>query len=430
MKNNVWTVITLTILTTAITGCSLNSNNQEPDFNLNPASTYELLRLTPAQQEMVNHSNDFAFNLFRQIISSKSSNPSLSSKSIIVSPISITYALGMLNNGAAGNTQQQINNVLGFGDTGADSINNFCCKMLKSAPALDTLTQIMIANTIFMNQGYELKPDFKHKAKTYYNADPMTLNFYDDRTLGIINRWASDNTQQMIDRVLDESTFDPRAVSYLLNAIYFKGSWTFRFDKEKTVEEKFIHAGNSDEVTLRPMMRQKNDFEYAETDDYQALRLPYGNGSFQMTVLLPKAKNEDLNDIPAVPSSEVWNQINQNMSTALVDVKLPGFETDTDIDLMEIMSALGMPDAFNPETADFSKFCDEPTYIDLMKQVAKIKLDEEGTEAAAVTVIGMRKNAVGDTPRPVNFHANHPFIYVISEQNTGAILFIGMYTGY
>ena len=175
------------------------------------------------------------------------------------------------------------------------------------------------------------------------------------------------------------------------------------------------------------MMHQMAEFQYGETADYQALRLPYGNGSFVMTVLLSKT---NIRAVPQVPTAEVWQQLNQEMYTKKVDVKLPRFETNTEIDLIGIMSALGMPDAFNSSKANFCYFCNQdPVWIGLMKQVAKIKLDEEGTEAAAVTIIGITDGAEGPSPNYVIFHANHPFLYVISEQETGAIFFIGQFTG-
>jgi serpin B len=414
-KTAMWAAVALTMAaTTAVTGCS--SDSEESVRPYNPFKAVTTMNLTRAEQELVNHSNDFAFNLFSKAQDGK--------KSQIVSPISITYALGMLNNGAAGETQAQINNVLGFGNAGADSINTFCWKMLNVAPALDPQTRVMIANNIFLNKDFELKPDFIQKAKTFYNAEPETRDFHDGQTLGVINQWASDHTEQMIKKVLDENSFNPEAVSYLLNAIYFKGSWSRKFDKASTVDEPFNHAGDTEELTIRPMMHQTAKFEYGENNDLQALRLPYGNGSFQMTVLLPKAET---NALPKVPTVEEWQQMSQRMDSVLVDVKLPRFETDTDIDLKSIMSALGMTNAFDWEKADFRNFCNKSTYIGLMKQSAKIKLDEEGTEAAAVTTIGVYTNSV---PISINFHANHPFLYIISEKQTGAIFFIGQYTGY
>ena len=179
------------------------------------------------------------------------------------------------------------------------------------------------------------------------------------------------------------------------------------------------------------MMHSNEHFEYAEIDGYQVLRLPYGNKSYQMTILLPIVEDNKLNALPAVPSAETWSKINKNMDSYLVDLKLPRIDTNTDIELPDIMSALGMPDAFNADKADFSNFCDTETCIGMMKQVAAINLDEEGTEASAVTVIGMVNTAfTPDTPQIKYFHANHPFIYIISEISSNAIFFIGQYTGY
>ncbi len=420
MKKSMKGAIALAMMAmTVVTGCSSDSDSQEPTVNIDPVEPPSSFELTRAEQEMVNESNDFAFNLFREVQDGV--------KSQIVSPISITYALGMLNNGAAGETQAQINEVLGFGDTGADGINAFCYKMLNMASTLDPLTKVMIANTIYMNKGYELQTEFVKKANTFYNAEPETRDFHDGKTRDVINKWGSDHTEGMIEEALKEDEFDPDVVSYLLNAIYFKGSWKKKFDKAQTMKEAFEHAGDTEEMTYADMMHQTTNFEYAETDDCQALRLPYGNGSFQMTVLLPKGKT---NALPKVPTAEEWQTLNEQMDSTLVDVWLPRFETDTDIDLKPIMTKLGMPDAFNPFKADFRNFCNVSTYIDLMKQVAKIKVDEEGTEAAAVTVIGMVKTSIGPKPQSVTFRADHPFLYVISEKKTGAVLFIGQYTGY
>ena len=422
-KGIMWAAIALTMMATAaLSGCSSDSNSVEPVFVIDPVEPPTSMELTRAEQTLVNQSNAFAFNLFRMAQDEV--------KSQILSPLSITYALGMLNNGAAGETLAQINKVLGFEKTGADSINAFCYKMLNMAPALDPLTKVMIANNIYVNKNYTLNPEFVQKANVFYNAEPETRDFKDGKTLDVINQWASDHTEQMIQKVLDEKEFNIHAVSYLLNAIYFNGAWTLKFDKEETVDEVFNHAGNTDELIWRPMMHKTAFFNYGENDDYQALRLPYGNESFTMTVMLPKKDTYEA--VPKVPTAEEWESLNRRMVGKTVDVKLPRIETDTDIDLKSIMIALGMPDAFNEKKADFRYFCNADVYIGLMKQVAKIKLDEEGTEAAAVTVIGVDYALGPDTEEPkiINFHANHPFLYVISERKTGAIFFIGQYTGY
>ena len=411
-----WAAVALMMLT----ACS--SDNDESIVN--PENNERTpITLTRAEQELVTGNNDFAFNLFR-IAGPRKIWVEDPEKGIILSPISITYALGMLNNGAAGETLQQINKVLGFNN--ADEVNAFCKKMLTEAPHLDKLTKVQIANNIYVNKDYTLNPVFVEKANDYYNAQPETRDFADGKTLDVINRWASDYTEQMIEKVLSETEFNPYAVSYLLNAIYFKGVWAEKFKKEETKEEEFKYAG---EVS---MMHLEHEFLYADKGDYEALQLPYGNGAYSMTILLPK-EGKSTYDIAQGLTAESWKTLWQKgvpSGGAVVDVKLPRFETKTDVDLVETMSLLGMSNAFDPHKAEFPDFCNVPTYIELMKQVARIKVSEEGTEAAAVTVIGMGKMAsLPSEPIHVNFHANHPFIYIISEQSTGAIFFIGHYTG-
>lgn len=407
-----WAAIALMMVTTW-SACSKSEDDATPD---NKNNELRKISLTRAEQDLVNESNNFAFSLFRQVTSDKSE---------IVSPISITYALGMLNNGAAGETQKEINKVLGFGTAGADSINAFCRKMLTEAPTLDKLTKVMIANTIYMNKDYELKSDFINKAKTFYDAEPETRDFHDGKTMDVINQWASDHTEKMIEKVLNEQSFNPDAVSYLLNAIYFKGTWAEKFDKDNTKDETFKGYSADKQV---PMMHQEHEFNYAETDDCQALCLPYGNKAYRMTILLPK-EGKTINDVLKNLTAESWERY-QFMDRAYVDLKLPRFESTTDVGLNDIMSALGMPRAFDPYLAEFPNFCNVPTFIGMMKQVAKIKLNEEGTEAAAVTVIGEYVSAIEPSePQHVQFFANRPFLYVISEQSTGAIFFIGQYMG-
>lgn len=413
-KSMIWVTIALMIPT--MVACSNNDETSDEPLS-NEDNELKYISLTRAEQELVGENNAFAFNLFRKVAEEP--------KSAIVSPISITYALGMLNNGASGETQAEINRVLGFGNAGADGINAFCQKMLTEAPTLDKLTKVMIANTVYMNKGYQLKADFISKAKTYYDAEPETRDFGDGKTRDVINKWGSDHTEKMIEEVLTEDDFDPSAVSYLLNAIYFKGAWAEKFDKSNTKEESF--KGYSVEKKV-PMMHQEHEFNYTETDDCQALCLPYGNNAYRMTILLPK-EGKTINDLLKTLTTSTWQRY-QQMGHAIVDVKLPRFESQSDLGLIGIMSELGMPRAFDPYLAEFPNFCNVPTYIGLMKQVAKIKLNEEGTEAAAITVIGLKNESMTPSePQHVKFFATHPFLYVISEQSTGAIFFIGQFMG-
>ena len=370
------------------------------------------IELAEGERKLIESNNDFAFNLFRK---------ARIDTSCVLSPLSITYALGMLNNGADGQTLKEINQTLGFGEAGADAINAFCQKMLKEANTLDPETKALIANTIFVNEGlgYRLQEGFIDKANTYYSAQPQNRDFADGETMDVINQWASEHTEGMIPEVLNEDTFKPSAVSYLLNALYFKGMWSSPFKKEMTTNESF---GGGKEVPMMHKMGQ--DFQYAENDLYQAIRLPYGNGAYEMTVFLPR-EGKTIGDVLDTLNGSNWQF---DSWPTEVDLKLPRFETDTNQNLVKTMSDLGMPTAFG-EYADFPHFCNAPVYISNMFQVAKIKLDEEGTEAAAVTVIQMDETGISSPPEPKPFHANRPFLYIISEQSTGAIFFIGQYTG-
>ena len=366
------------------------------------------IELAEGEQELINSNNDFAFNLFRKARGDKSK---------ILSPLSITFALGMLNNGADGETLKEINQTLGFGEAGADAINAFCQKMLKESNTLDEKTKALIANTIFMNEGmgYHLQEGFMDKVNTYYDAQPQNRDFNDGETMDVINQWASDHTMGMIPEVLKEDSFNPDAVSYLLNALYFKGIWSSPFKKEATQDEPF---GGGDEV---PMMHNfREGLLYAENDLYQAVRLPYGNGAYRMDVFLPR-EDKTVGEVLESLNGDSWQPEYENKD---VDLKLPRFETDTNQDLEGVMAELGMPKAFSID-AEFPYFCNGNPYIGKMFQVAKIKLDEEGTEAAAVTVIEMTESI----PQRADFHANRPFLYIISEQSTGVIFFIGQYTG-
>lgn len=461
-RSSLWVAIALMMaMTTA--GCSKDddtitnvpqtdvetpANPEKPAESEEPqVPNPEDLLLTRSELDMVQQSNDFAFNLFREVtaeygfVSPRGCIPPedydlrVAIGNNILSPISIIYALGMLNNGATGETQQQINKVLGFADTGAEGINAFCRKMLSRAVCLDPDTKLNIANNIYFNSsnGLTLNPVFLQLAKEDYEAEPDIRDFHDGLTMDVINQWCSDHTEKMIEKVLDEDSFNPSIVSYLLNAIYFKGNWVTKFEEENTVEEPFgepVDFGQYGDLRpIVPMMHQTGSYLYWENDLCQAVMLPYGNESFVINILLPREGKRIYDVLETLTSSSWTEQYVWRGESAIVDLKLPRFEADTDLNLKGIMSRLGMPKAFTL-AAEFPNFCDTETYIDLMKQVAKIKVNESGAEAAAVTIIGMDKSA-GPEPesRYVTFHATRPFLYVIRDQTSGAILFIGQYTG-
>lgn len=384
------------------------------------------LELSPAERQVGVCNNQLAFNLLRKARDSKNS--------LVLSPLSITCDLAMLSNGATGETLRQILQVLGF-EHQAD-MNSFCRKMLTTAATLDEQTKVLMANSIFANtdRGCSLQPDFVALSKAFYDAELQSRSFGDGQTLEAINRWASEHTEGMIEKILTEDEFKSSTLFYLLNAVYFKGGWQMKFDEQLTQMEEFNHAGNTKELTMRPMMHQQSNYYYYEDEECQMVRLPYGNGNYEMSILLPR-EHVGLDNMAETLTAEHWQQMMQQAIPYPVDLKLPRFKTDSSLGLVNIMKELGMPNAFEPEKAEFPLFCTckEPVFISLMKQVAKLCLDEEGTEASAVTVIGMANSCgPGDTSSIdyIPFYANRPFLYVISEQTSGAIFFIGQYTGY
>ena len=434
MRNYLLNGAIVLTMAVAVAGCDSKNDETTNSSNLpltNEDNERKVINLTLEENDLVKGSGDFAFELFRKVSSDKSE---------IISPISVTYALGMLNNGATGETQEQINKVLGFGDKGADGINAFCKKMLTEAPVLDKLTKVSIANTIFLNNGYQLNANFVSTAKNYYNATPETRDFNDGKTLDVINKWASDNTNNMIEKVLDNKSFNPDAVSYLLNAIYFKGVWAegYKFDKNETKDETFYSYNGNKTVA---MMHQNKKRMYGETDDCKILSLTFGNEAYAIDFFLPN-EGKTIQDVLSSLTYDKWQSyydydrqlvittgLPSVMLNSKVDIKLPRLETSSSIELNDIMSALGMPNAFNQSKAEFPNFCTTPTVIGKMKQDAKIKLDETGAEAAAVTGTQIAYSGVEPAYENAVFHANRPFFYIIHETSTNAIFFIGQYTG-
>jgi serpin B len=305
---------------------------------------------------------------------------------------------------------------------------------------VDDKVTLNIANAIFLNKNYTLKPQFTQDMQTYYDAKAEAFDFSASSTLDHINSWAKEKTNGMIPTILDE--IDPSMVSYLLNAIYFKADWASKFDPKNTKNETFT-TENDNSSTDIPMMHQNVLISYLKTDTYSAIILPYGTGLWNMTVLLPEKGKTTDDVIKEVAQSSIlnnpgWCETGGNYFEGYeVDLKLPRFETSSDTDKLEdgligLMKKMGINRAFEDGLAEIPNMCELAVYIDMMRQKAKIKVNEEGSEAAAVTVAGVNFKSMGSVPAEypkATFHANRPFVYVISEQSSGVILFVGKFTG-
>jgi len=327
----------------------------------------------------------------------------------------------MVLDGARGETAEEICSVLGYGADGTDAVNEYCLAMLRQLPAMDKKTTLTIADAIVVDKGYSLKDDYRKTVEEYYDAEVSNLDFTDRAgSARKINQWCSDHTNGLIPKILDEVT--PDMLCYLINAMYFKSRWSNQFEKSATSDETFTTlAGGKVQV---PMMKQTRTFSYLENKYFQAVRLPYGNGAFSMTVILPREGTAP-GTVTKYLAAENGAGIFDTMFPVKVDLWLPRFETKYHIRLNDILCTMGMPRSFD-RRADFKAMSDDALYLSFVQQDAVIKVDEEGSEAAAVTSAGMFKTtSVGPTADPVVFHADRPFLYLITENSSGAILFAG-----
>ena len=370
----------------------------------------------PADNDLVAKNNTFAWNLFKQVAQQDNK---------VISPLSVTYLMSMLANGANGATQQEILKTLGWKGVPLSDINVNSRQQVVELLKADPSTDISIANFIACNKGYPLKSEFMKSIAGNYKASMQMLDFSSPKALETINGWCKKNTKGMIPQIIDQ--VEPSALSYIMNAIYFNGAWADKFNKDRTQLENF--RGYTRNIQKVQMMHRKANYYYGFNDVCAALNLPYGNGSYRMTILLPN-EDKSIQDVLNAMTAQRLQVMTQQMAEYRVDVKLPRFTTETTLPLNDVVAKLGASSMFSAGKADFSKMTNEGFFVSKMLQKAKIEVTEEGTKAAAVTAaVMMRAMAPGDEPRSVNFHCDRPFLYVISESNTGAILFMGQFTG-
>ena len=372
------------------------------------------LILSDAQRDIIENNNAFALNLFSQM-------KGFDSK--VVSPMSVSYLMGMLANGADGQTRQEIMKAIGCEKVSLKDLNEFYQMMITRANYFDKATTINIADYIALNRQYQLKDGFASTMQNYYKAGIESLDFSKASTLKRINRWCSDHTDGMIPKIIEQ--VDADAVSYIMNAIYFNGTWTDRFDTRQTKLENF--QSYTRDIKKTQMMHRNGKYQYMDNADFAAVNLPYGNGSYSMTVILPN-RGKSIDEVMAGLDAKKVSELGRSMDECVVDLKLPRFTISQETSLNDIISKLGAPTMFT-SGADFSNFASGNLSISKMLQKAKIEVSEEGTKASAVTMAMVAMTALRPEPRKVEFHANRPFIYMITEHSTGAILFMGQYTG-
>ena len=415
----VWGLLAMML---ASCGTTQNKQNINTDINAKIEATKpldnmdnEYLILSDAQQSIVDRGNQFALNLFR-------TQAGMDSK--VISPVSVSFLMAMLANGADSTTKDEIlSTVAGDKSLSVAELNDTYAAFLRMAANGDKLTTINIANYIALNKGFKLKSTYAGTVGSKYAANVENLDFASPKALKHINQWCSDKTCRMIPSIIDR--LNPSDVAVLLNAIYFNGSWTHQFPKKNTRLENF--QGYTRDIKKVDMMHQERKFFYADNSRFAAVELPYGNGQYSMTVLLPN-EGVSINDMMKQLTAGEFAKLQQQMSECIVDLKLPRFSTTTNVSLNAPLSALGAKTMFT-SSADFSGMADAGVFVSAMLQKAKIEVSEEGTKAAAVTAGVIALTALHEQPRHVKFHAKRPFVYTINEKNSNAILFIGQFTG-
>jgi serpin B len=386
-------------------------SNDSPEKEKLPDAKPIELRL----RAKVDTDNTFALDLFKTTCASSDKT------NIFVSPLSVSMALSMTLNGAGGETAEQMRNALRASDYSTEQVNEYNKSLQDALTQVDPSTHLSIANSIWYREGFPVKNDFVQVNRDHYYAEIHPLNFSSPDAVRQINRWCAVQTNDKIPEIL--KAIPGEAMMYLINAVYFKGIWVSQFDEKATGPEDFYPAeGRPFKVN---MMRQTEaDFNYYSDECAGYLELPYGNNAFSMILMLPH-EGQTTDDVLEHLDSDYWNDLTTRLYGAKVNLYLPRFKAECEYRMNEkILPDMGMILPFTGG-ADFSGISEIPLSISQVIHKTFVEVNEEGTEAAAVTSVGMYLTGLPAERQPVNYVVNKPFLFVIRENSTGIILFTG-----
>ncbi len=386
------------------------------EFRLDAFDKKEVaLEIGTVDTNVVSANTQFGFNLFSEIRKTEQDT------NIFISPFSISVALAMTLNGAAGETEQAMTDTLQLQRVDSAGINGGYAGLRQTLSTADPKVTLAISNSLWARQSIPFKEDFLQRNTQFFGAEISALDFMDPRTVETINQWVDTNTNGKITKILDE--IDPETVLFLINAIYFKGTWQEEFDPSQTRDDPF-HLANGD-VKQVPMMRQGHQYPYYRGKNFQAISLAYGDGQMRMYIFLPDGKS-DLNSFLETLNAENWEHWMSQFYKQEVWISMPKFKLEYQKNLNDTLKALGMDIAFAPRLADFSRMAplkelDGNLYIHEVLHKTFVEVNERGTEAAAVTKVEMRVESA-----PPEFIVNRPFFFAIRDNQTETILFIGV----
>ena len=377
---------------------------------------YVPITLDLKSQQIVDSSNNFGINLFKEIV-----NEAQGGENLMISSLSVSQALGMTRNGARGTTRDEMTVMMGFSVDNDEELNESNKTIRQALLKADNMVETIIANSIWYRNTFTVGQEFVDVNKKYYDAEVEGLDFTDvGGSKKTINKWVEDKTKGKIKTIVDK--INPYDVMFLINAVYFKGKWKWRFKKEDTVDQPFHFAdGHTGNVK---MMSRETDLEYFDAGNCSGIALPYGNGHFRMIVILPD-ENVSLKELISGLDADIINGYVRSASMRSVDVKLPKFSFRSEAELKMPLQELGMKTAFT-DFADFSGIAPASgLYVSSVKHKTFVEVNEEGTEAAAVTSVTVGVTSAGPGEGAVPFVVDRPFLFLIGEKDTGAVLFMG-----
>lgn len=382
------------------------SEDIEPNLpDLSPLQTIEL--------NTVQGGNDFSFDLFNKVVQSEPTN-----KNVFVSPFSVSMALAMTSNGANADLRATMAAILGYNDLSQAKVNSAFKSLEKRVKEMDNRVKFNNANSVWYRSGKVVKSSFRESLVNYYSAEIRGEDFDNPQTINKINNWVSNKTQGKIPSIIEQINQDH--VMFLINALYFKADWKVPFDAKETQNRGFQLA--SRETVQVPTMKTKNaKYRYLSHRDVELVDIPYGYGQFSMTVLMPNSDLPLNSFIENLSVNALNNWLNASAEVGY-DLYLPKFKLAYEISLNSVLKQMGMGEAFSGSNGGFSEIFDDNQHhvISEVKHKTFVEVNEQGTEAAAVTSVG-----IVVTSLPPSVRVNKPFVYVIREKHTDAILFIG-----
>ena len=365
---------------------------------------------------VVKANNRFSFDIYRKISSSNKN------KNIFLSPYSIFSALAITYEGAKGKTADEIKSVFHFPEK--DVLRANFSKIYRNLNKKKKLYILHTVNALWIQKDYGCLKGYIDVVRNYYGGEIKGVDFINEteKTRRLINDFIEDKTNKKIKDLIPKGALNPLTRLVITNAIYFKGLWKWEFDRKKTRKMKFYMSRKDYvEVPMMCMEPEKARFNYADLDRLEILELPYKGKDISMLILLPKKSIEEVESILTIEKFEEWKS--KMRPTKFDEIYLPKFEIEEKYSLKNILSEMGMPTSFSP-SADFSAITGKKElFISDVIHQAYVKVDEKGTEAAGATAVVI--NVTGVFTKKKIFKADHPFIFIIQEKNTGNILFVG-----